>query len=137
AFHSRSKSPFAIKLGTLLLQHDSMIQEAAEADLVHLFEEANLYAIHDKRVTVMLDDVKLARTIRGKRDQGMFVFCELKLTVKEEFDHKVYPSMQAYRTDDGSMFYQSSHNDPNGKKLPIHRLVARWKWVVLYERNRE
>jgi len=42
------------------------LQEAAEAYLVYLFEDANLCAIHAKRVTVMPKDVQLARRIRGR-----------------------------------------------------------------------
>jgi histone H3/H4 len=41
------------------------VQEAAEAFLVHLFEDANLLAIHAKRVTIMQKDIQLARRIRG------------------------------------------------------------------------
>jgi len=41
------------------------LQEATEAYLVHLFEDANLCAIHAKRVTVMTRDIQLARRIRG------------------------------------------------------------------------
>ena len=41
------------------------IQEAAEAHLVGLFEDANLCTIHSKRVTVMVKDMQLARRIRG------------------------------------------------------------------------
>ncbi|KAF9446954.1 histone-fold-containing protein [Macrolepiota fuliginosa MF-IS2] len=41
------------------------LQEAAEAYLVHLFEDANLCAIHAKRVTIMPKDIQLARRIRG------------------------------------------------------------------------
>ena len=41
------------------------IQEASEAFLVGLLEEANLLAIHAKRVTVMSEDIQLARKIRG------------------------------------------------------------------------
>ncbi|KAF3907186.1 hypothetical protein ABW21_db0208838 [Orbilia brochopaga] len=41
------------------------LQEATEAFLVHLFEDANLCAIHAKRVTVMQKDIQLARRIRG------------------------------------------------------------------------
>lgn len=41
------------------------LQESAEAYLVHLFEDANLLAIHAKRVTVMQKDIQLARRIRG------------------------------------------------------------------------
>nr|XP_054754691.1 uncharacterized protein LOC129260752 [Lytechinus pictus] len=44
------------------------LQEAAEAFLVHLFEDSNLCAIHAKRVTVMPKDMQLARRIRGRTD---------------------------------------------------------------------
>lgn len=42
------------------------LQEAAEAYLVHLFEDTNLCAIHAKRVTIMQKDMQLARRIRGR-----------------------------------------------------------------------
>lgn len=42
------------------------LQEAAESFLVHLFEDANLCALHAKRVTVMQKDIQLARRIRGQ-----------------------------------------------------------------------
>jgi histone H3/H4 len=41
------------------------LQEAAEAHLVGLFEDANLCTIHAKRVTIMPKDRQLARRIRG------------------------------------------------------------------------
>ena len=41
------------------------LQEAAEAYLVHLFEDANLCALHARRVTLMRKDIELARRIRG------------------------------------------------------------------------
>ncbi|KAF2238493.1 histone-fold-containing protein [Viridothelium virens] len=41
------------------------LQEAAEAFLVHLFEDTNLCAIHAKRVTIQQKDIQLARRIRG------------------------------------------------------------------------
>jgi histone H3/H4 len=41
------------------------LQEAAESHLTGLFEDANLAAIHAKRVTVMPKDIQLARRIRG------------------------------------------------------------------------
>jgi histone H3 len=44
------------------------LQEASEAYLVGLFEDANLCAIHGKRVTVMLKDIQLARRIRGENN---------------------------------------------------------------------
>lgn len=43
------------------------LQEAAESYLVGLFEDANLCAIHAKRVTLMPKDIQLARRIRGER----------------------------------------------------------------------
>lgn len=42
------------------------LQESAEAYLVHMFEDANLCAIHAKRVTLMQKDIRLARRIRGR-----------------------------------------------------------------------
>ena len=42
------------------------LQEASEAYLVKLFEDANLCAIHAKRVTIMPKDIWLARRIRGE-----------------------------------------------------------------------
>ncbi|KAM4630551.1 LOW QUALITY PROTEIN: histone H3-like centromeric protein A [Polymixia lowei] len=44
------------------------LQEAAEAFLVRLFSDANLCAIHAKRVTLFPRDVQLARRIRGVED---------------------------------------------------------------------
>lgn len=40
------------------------LQEAAEAYIVGIFEDANLCAIHAKRVTCMAKDISLARRIR-------------------------------------------------------------------------
>jgi len=42
------------------------LQEAAEAYLVHLFEDTNLCAIHGKRMTIKIQDMRLARRIRGE-----------------------------------------------------------------------
>mmetsp|Transcript_27619 Transcript_27619/g.42886 ORF Transcript_27619/g.42886 Transcript_27619/m.42886 type:complete len:175 (-) Transcript_27619:89-613(-) len=44
------------------------LQEASEAYIVSLFEDANLCAIHARRVTVQPKDVQLARRIRGEYD---------------------------------------------------------------------
>lgn len=41
------------------------LQEAAESYLVGIFEDANLCAIHAKRVTIMVKDIQLARRIKG------------------------------------------------------------------------
>ncbi|XP_076332284.1 histone H3-like [Tachypleus tridentatus] len=43
------------------------LQEASEAYLVGLFEDATLCAIHAKRVTIMPKDIQLACRIRGER----------------------------------------------------------------------
>ena len=43
------------------------LQEASEAYLTALFEDANLCAIHARRVTIMPKDIQLARKIRGER----------------------------------------------------------------------
>uniref|UniRef100_A0A383VLU1 Core Histone H2A/H2B/H3 domain-containing protein n=1 Tax=Tetradesmus obliquus TaxID=3088 RepID=A0A383VLU1_TETOB len=43
------------------------LQETAEAYLVGLFEDGNLCAIRDRRVTIMPKDIQLARRIRGER----------------------------------------------------------------------
>ena len=42
------------------------LQEAAEAYIVRLFDDANLCAIHARRVTIMPKDIFLARRIRGE-----------------------------------------------------------------------
>ncbi|KAM4642671.1 histone H3-like centromeric protein A [Discoglossus pictus] len=41
------------------------MQEAAEAFLVRLFEDSYLCSIHAKRVTLYVQDIQLARRIRG------------------------------------------------------------------------
>jgi histone H3 len=41
------------------------LQESTEAYLTGVFEDANLCAIHAKRVTIMKKDMELARRIRG------------------------------------------------------------------------
>ena len=43
------------------------LQEASESYLINLFTDANLCAIHSKRVTVMPKDLQLARRLRGER----------------------------------------------------------------------
>ena len=43
------------------------IQEASEAYIVQLFQDTNLCAMHGKRVTVMVKDIRLARRIRGDK----------------------------------------------------------------------
>lgn len=40
------------------------LQEASEAHLISIFEDANLCAIHGKRVTIKPRDIQLARRIR-------------------------------------------------------------------------
>ena len=43
------------------------LQEAAEAYLVRLFDDANLCAIHARRVTILPKDIQLARRIWGEQ----------------------------------------------------------------------
>ena len=43
------------------------LQEASEAYLIGLFEDANMCAIHAKRVTIMPKDIQLARRLKGER----------------------------------------------------------------------
>ena len=43
------------------------LQEATEAYLVGLLDDANLCAIHARQVTIMPKDIQLARRIRGER----------------------------------------------------------------------
>lgn len=43
------------------------IQEAAEAFLIGLFEDVNVCALHAKRTTITLKDMRLAQCIRGER----------------------------------------------------------------------
>ncbi|KAG9232965.1 histone H3-like centromeric protein cse-4 [Amylocarpus encephaloides] len=66
---SRVVREIAIDMKRLELRWQSQaimaLQEASEAFLVHLFEDANLCAIHAKRVTIMQKDIQLARRIRG------------------------------------------------------------------------
>ena len=45
------------------------MQHAAESQLVSLFGDANLCAIHAKRVTVEPKDMQIARRIRGEKVQ--------------------------------------------------------------------
>ena len=45
------------------------LQEAAEAYLTGIMEDANLCALHSKRVTVMKKDLMLARRLRGDADR--------------------------------------------------------------------
>lgn len=41
------------------------LQTETEAQLLGLFEETNLLALHAKRVTITVKDMELARQIRG------------------------------------------------------------------------
>lgn len=43
------------------------LQEASEAYLIGMFEDAYLCALHARRVTLMVRDIQLARRIRGER----------------------------------------------------------------------
>ncbi|XP_013851723.1 histone H3-like centromeric protein A isoform X2 [Sus scrofa] len=49
----------------LLLRKNPFCRLAAEAFLVHLFEDAYLLSLHAGRVTLFPKDIQLARRIRG------------------------------------------------------------------------
>ena len=55
--------------GILRIQEQALLalQEATENCVVKLMEDANLCAIHAKRVTIHPKDIQLARRIRGER----------------------------------------------------------------------
>lgn len=63
------------EVATVVSRHDhrwqaeaiEALQEASESYLIGLLEDANLCAIHAKRVTIMTKDIQLARRIRGPR----------------------------------------------------------------------
>ena len=69
------------------------VQEAAEAYLVGLFEDANLCAIHAKRTTLFDKDMKLARRIRGDR------FMDYTASKESDSQHVMLP----YRNMDAGM----------------------------------
>ncbi len=50
------------------------LQYSAEEYITQLLEDANLCAIHSKRVTIMPKDIRLARRIRGiRRDPASYL----------------------------------------------------------------
>ncbi|CAH1786183.1 unnamed protein product, partial [Owenia fusiformis] len=70
------KLPFARLIKEIAMEYSShqlkwqavaimALQEAAEAYLVHVFEDTNLCAIHAKRVTIQPKDMQLARRLHG------------------------------------------------------------------------
>ncbi len=70
------KLPFSRCVREIIQQYDNYritgsaliaLQEAAEAYLTDLFEDSNLEAIHGKRITIMPQDMQLARRISGER----------------------------------------------------------------------
>jgi histone H3 len=58
----KNKRMRAVRMQTAALY---VMQQAYEAYVISLFEDANLCAIHAKRVTVMPKDLLLAKRIRG------------------------------------------------------------------------
>lgn len=72
-----SKAPFIRLVRSIALDIDNQkrfqstaldaLQEASEAFLVDLLQDANLCTIHSKRITLMPKDIRLATRIRGER----------------------------------------------------------------------
>jgi histone H3 len=60
-----NKKIFFLRIQALALQ---ALQEAAEMYLVQFFEDSLLCSVHAKRVTLMPNDLQLARRIRGRSD---------------------------------------------------------------------
>jgi histone H3 len=61
------------------------LQEATEAYLVGVFEDANLCCIHAKRVTIKKQDMELARRIRGEHNFDYRVQGEISKADQEQF----------------------------------------------------
>lgn len=58
----------AIKPDLMFQSHALLaLQEASEAYITGMFEDANLVTLHAKRVTMMPKDIQLARRIKGER----------------------------------------------------------------------
>ncbi|KAM8953790.1 histone H3-like centromeric protein A isoform 2-T2 [Pelodytes ibericus] len=68
-FHRLVKEVCALYTRGIYFQWQSSallaLQESAEAFLVRLFEDSYLCSIHAKRVTLYIQDIQLARRIRG------------------------------------------------------------------------
>lgn len=47
------------------------LQESSEAFLVQMYEDVTLIAAHNKRVTIMVKDIRLARKLRGEDNVGI------------------------------------------------------------------
>ena len=61
---TKSKFPDGVRLTPPAIE---ALQEASEAWLVELFMDVNLCAIHNRRVTIMTRDFRLAQRIRGDK----------------------------------------------------------------------
>ena len=72
---------------TLRCQSQALValQEAAEAYLVGIFEDASLCSIHAKRMTLMKQDMELAKRIRGESHYDFRVQGELSKQDQAEF----------------------------------------------------
>uniref|UniRef100_A0A914YI28 Histone H2A/H2B/H3 domain-containing protein n=1 Tax=Panagrolaimus superbus TaxID=310955 RepID=A0A914YI28_9BILA len=72
-------------IGTLRFQKAAVeaIQHAAEAYLVQLFEDANLCAIHAKRVTLTARDMQLVMALRPFGDPGKGVHDTVREAAKK------------------------------------------------------
>jgi len=78
------KAPFVRVVREISLDHAPLgvrfaasaieaLREAAEAYMVHLFEDVNMCAMHAKRVTILPKDLQLALRIRGEKMDRAFV----------------------------------------------------------------
>lgn len=93
------------------------MQEAAEAYVVGLFEDAGLCAIHAKRQTVMKQDMILARRIRGDENQN-------RVSNMESGDENLF-----------SLPYKNEKEGMKKLKAQIPNFWASWAlqwWMITY-----
>ena len=89
------RAPFQRVVRSICMEIDSSLrcqaqalialQEAAEAYLVGVFEDANLCCIHARRVTIRKQDMELARRIRGEHTYDFRVQGEFTKQEQEAF----------------------------------------------------
>ena len=84
------------------------LQEAAEAYLVHLFDDANLCAIHAKRVTIQPKDIQLARRIHGEKE---WEAAYRNKTYGPFQDHQIIPRELCQKSQDIITKYLIHHPD--------------------------
>jgi histone H3 len=101
------RAPFQRVVRSIVMEHDNSLrfqsqalvalQEAAEAYLVGIFEDANLCCIHARRVTIRKQDMELARRIRGEHNYDYRVMEGLSKN-----DNEAFISLPYYNVKEGN-----------------------------------